>query len=67
VPGFEADAVDPTGCGDAFSAGFLPGLGLGRDRREAAALVCSAAAMVSQGLGTHQGDDDIAAVEDLAG
>ncbi len=36
VPAFEIDVVDTTGCGDAFSAGFLRGLSLGRSRRDAA-------------------------------
>ena len=30
VPAFPVDVVDTTGCGDAFSAGFLRGLALGR-------------------------------------
>jgi sugar/nucleoside kinase (ribokinase family) len=67
VPAFDVEAVDTTGCGDAFSAGFLRGLSLGRDRRAAAALGCAAAAMVAQGLGTDAGDYDLAAVERLAG
>jgi sugar/nucleoside kinase (ribokinase family) len=57
--------VDTTGCGDAFSAGFLRGLSLGRDREGAAQLGCAAAAMVAQGLGTDHGDYDLAAVEKL--
>ena len=32
IPAFEVEVVDTTGCGDAFSAGFLRGLALGRDR-----------------------------------
>ena len=32
VPAFDVEVVDTTGCGDAFSAGFLRGLQLGRDR-----------------------------------
>jgi len=67
IPAFEVDAVDTTGCGDAFSAGFLRGLSLGRNRPAAAALGCAAAAMVAQGLGTDHGDYDLAAVEELAG
>jgi len=66
VSAFEVDAVDTTGCGDAFSAGFLRGLSLGRDRRGAAALGCATAAMVAQGLGTDFGAYDLAAVEELA-
>jgi len=66
VPAFEVDVVDTTGCGDAFSAGFLRGLSLGRSRRDAAALGCAAAAQVAQGLGTDHGDYDLAAVETFA-
>jgi sugar/nucleoside kinase (ribokinase family) len=66
VPAFEVDVVDTTGCGDAFSAGFLRGLSLGRSRREAAALGCAVAAEVAQGLGTDHGDYDLEQVEQLA-
>jgi sugar/nucleoside kinase (ribokinase family) len=66
VPAFEVEAVDTTGCGDAFSAGFLRGLDLGRERGDAARLGCAAAALVAQGLGTDHGDFDLAAVERLA-
>src|SRR5918911_2351682 len=66
VPAFEVDVVDTTGCGDAFSAGFLRGLSLGRDRRAAAELGCAAAALVAQGLGTDHGSYDLAAVERFA-
>ena len=66
VPAFDVEAVDTTGCGDAFSAGFLRGLSLGRDRRDAAVLGCAAAALVAQGLGTDHGDYDLAAVEQMA-
>ena len=55
VPAFQVDVVDTTGCGDAFSAGFLRGLALGRDRAEAARMGCATAALVAQGLGTDHG------------
>ena len=66
VPAFKVEAVDTTGCGDAFSAGFLRGLALGRERREAAALGCATAALVAQVLGTDHGDFDLAAVDEFA-
>ncbi len=59
VPAFAVDVVDTTGCGDAFSAGFLRGLALGRDRRDAAVLGCAAAALVAGGLGSDHGDFDV--------
>ena len=61
VPAFPVEVLDTTGCGDAFSAGFLRGLSLGRSRRDAAVLGCAAAALVAQGLGTDHGDFDLAA------
>ena len=66
VPAFAIDVVDTTGCGDAFSAGLLRGLSLGRSRRDAAVLGCATAATVAQGLGTDAGAFDLAAVEELA-
>jgi sugar/nucleoside kinase (ribokinase family) len=66
VPAFEVEVVDTTGCGDAFSAGFLRGLGLGRSRREAAVLGCAAAALVAQGLGSDHGDFDLEVADAFA-
>ncbi len=65
VPAFDVEVVDTTGCGDAFSAGFLRGLSLGRDRGEAAALGCAAAGLVAGGLGSDHGDFDLAAADAL--
>ena len=66
VPAFAIDVVDTTGCGDAFSAGFLRGLSLGRSRADAAVLGCATAAHVAQGLGTDAGAFDLATVEAFA-
>jgi sugar/nucleoside kinase (ribokinase family) len=66
VPAFAVEVADTTGCGDAFSAGFLRGLALGRDRRAAAVLGCAAAGLVAQGLGTDHGDFDLAAADAFA-
>jgi sugar/nucleoside kinase (ribokinase family) len=66
VPAFPVDVVDTTGCGDAFSAGFITGLGLGREPSEAARLGCAAAALVAGGLGSDFGDFDLAAADAFA-
>jgi sugar/nucleoside kinase (ribokinase family) len=66
VPAFAVDVVDTTGCGDAFSAGFVVGLGLGRTPRDAAMLGCAAAALVAGGLGSDHGDFDLAAADAFA-
>jgi len=66
VPAYPVDVVDTTGCGDAFSAGFLRGLALGRDPVAAARLGCATAAQVAQGLGTDAGDYSLETVTSLA-
>ena len=65
VPAFEVDVVDTTGCGDAFSAGFLRGLSLGRSRRDAALIGCAVAAEVAKGLGSDYGDYSLDTVLEL--
>jgi len=67
VPAYPIEVVDTTGCGDAFSAGFLRGLSLGRDLRGAAQLGCATAAHVAQGLGTDAGSYDLDSVVVFAG
>ncbi|HZS15654.1 MAG TPA: sugar kinase [Candidatus Dormibacteraeota bacterium] len=66
VPAFAVEVVDTSGCGDAFSAGYLRALALHRSLRDAAILGCATAALVAQGLGTDHGDYDLAAVERFA-
>ena len=66
VPAFAVDVVDTTGCGDAFSAGFLRGVALGRSGSESAVLGCAVAALVAQGLGSDHGDFDLAAADAFA-
>jgi sugar/nucleoside kinase (ribokinase family) len=66
VPAYVTDVVDTTGCGDAFTAGFLRGLGLGRPPRESAVLGCAAAALVAQGLGSDHGDFTLETADEFA-
>ena len=66
VPAFSVEVIDTTGCGDAFSAGFLRGRALGLDLEQAAELGCATAAQVAQGVGTDHGTYDLATVRDFA-
>jgi adenosine kinase len=59
VPAVKVDkALDPTGAGDAFRAGLLKGLSLGRDLAGAAALgsVCAAFCVEKKGTQEHHFD-----------
>lgn len=66
VPAFETDVVDTTGCGDAFVAGFIRGLSLGRSPRDAAVVGSAAASLVATGLGSDAGDFGLDRVLELA-
>lgn len=66
APALAIDVVDTTGCGDAFSAGYLRGIALGQAPREAAALGNAAAALVAGGLGSDYGEFDLARAQELA-
>jgi sugar/nucleoside kinase (ribokinase family) len=67
IPAFEVEVVDTTGCGDAYSAGFLRGLSLGREPEDAALLGSACASLVAQGLGTDAGEFDTDTVVARAG
>jgi sugar/nucleoside kinase (ribokinase family) len=66
VPAFAVDVVDTTGCGDAFSAGFVYATGIGRAPRDAAVLGNAVAALVAQGLGSDHGDFDLQVADAFA-
>ncbi|MBJ7521771.1 MAG: sugar kinase [Solirubrobacteraceae bacterium] len=65
VPAFPVNVVDTTGCGDAFSAGFLRGLSLDLAPADAARLGCATASQVAGGLGSDAGSYDLSAVQAL--
>jgi sugar/nucleoside kinase (ribokinase family) len=67
VPAFEVEVVDTTGCGDAFVAGFIRGLSLGRPPRDAAVVGSATASLVAGGLGSDAGEFDLDSVLELAG
>ena len=66
VPAFAVDVVDTTGCGDAFSAGFLHGIADGEAPAAAARLGSACAALVAQGLGSDAGEFDLDAARRFA-
>lgn len=63
VPAFPVKAVDTTGAGDSFCAGFLAGLALGRDFYESALLGNAVGAHCVQQIGATTGIPSLGAVE----
>jgi sugar/nucleoside kinase (ribokinase family) len=55
VPAFKVKAVDTTGCGDAYCAGFIAGLSRGWDIEQSMRLATAASALVATGLGSDAG------------
>jgi sugar/nucleoside kinase (ribokinase family) len=62
LPAFAVDVVDSTGCGDAFSAGFISGLVDGLDLWAAAERGLAAGSLVATDLGSDAG---LASLEEL--
>ena len=60
---YDIEVVDTTGCGDAYTAGFIAGLADGRSLEEAAHLGTASASLVASGLGSDAGIVDRAQVE----
>ncbi|MCJ7781342.1 MAG: sugar kinase [Acidimicrobiia bacterium] len=58
VPAYDVDVVDTTGCGDAFSAGFVVGLTEGMDPEGAMELGVASGSLVATGLGSDAGITD---------
>jgi sugar/nucleoside kinase (ribokinase family) len=65
LPAADVGVVDTTGCGDAFSAGFIRAVASGADLEEAAWVGTAAAALVAQGLGSDAGIVDLTTTLDF--
>jgi sugar/nucleoside kinase (ribokinase family) len=59
LPAHKVPVVDSTGCGDAYCAGFIVGLGQGWDLERAGRLATAASALVITGLGSDAGIVDL--------
>lgn len=65
VPGMAVTAVDTTGCGDGFDAGFLTGLLAGCEPADAARLGVACGSLVATGLGSDAGIESLDQVLDF--
>lgn len=63
VPAYQVELVDTTGCGDAFTAGFITGLVEGLSPLQAAEYGVAAGSMVATGLGSDAGIVDRASLD----
>jgi sugar/nucleoside kinase (ribokinase family) len=59
VPAYEVNVVDTTGCGDAWSAGFIAGLSMNMTIAKAAELGSACGSLVASGLGSDAGIIDL--------
>ena len=55
MPAFQVNVVDTTGCGDAWSAGFIAGLARNLSLEESAQLGSACGSLVASGLGSDAG------------
>jgi sugar/nucleoside kinase (ribokinase family) len=55
MPAFQVEAVDATGAGDAFAAGFIAGVYLGWPLRETARFANAVGALCVTGVGASGG------------
>ena len=63
VPVYDIEVVDTTGCGDAYTAGFIAGLADERSLLECGHLGTASASLVASGLGSDAGIVDRAQTE----
>ena len=59
LPAFDVPIVDTTGCGDAYTAGFIVGTLNGWEMRVRGLLGSACASLVGQGLGSDAGIEDL--------
>jgi sugar/nucleoside kinase (ribokinase family) len=59
IPAFESPVVDTTGCGDAYTAGFIIGTLKGWDLRSRGLLGAACAGLVAGGLGSDAGIESL--------
>jgi sugar/nucleoside kinase (ribokinase family) len=59
LPAFDVAIIDTTGCGDAYTAGFIVGTLSGLDLRLRGLLGSACAALVGQGLGSDAGIENL--------
>ncbi len=63
VPAYDINVVDTTGCGDAFSGGFIVGLSEGLDPVGAMEIGVASGSLVATGLGSDAGITDRAGLD----
>lgn len=65
VPAFKVEVVDTTGCGDAWSAGFIAGLSRNLSLQDSCELGSACGSLVASGLGSDAGIVDYESVCDF--